>query len=225
MNLVTVKKDKVNVTTIVSWTALVILIVVLGIFSPRFLLAGNISDLLENLSPLLVAGCGMAFVLLTGSIDLSIGSVCTCASMVMSVCIINGLGVLSYFAGIAFGLLAGFINGVLVSKLKIPSFIGTLGTMSVWSSVALLISDAPLLVPKKSHMLIAWVKVKLFGIIPLIFIVAIVILIIFYFVQKSTKYGHYIYCVGANERTYRKVVGNASKPTAHRVCFGGSHHH
>ena len=111
--------------TISVWS-LVLLVLVFYLINHAFLNGLNIKNLMTNMAPLLVMACGATFVWLVGSIDLSMGAVCSVANVIL-VQQLPTLGVGAYFAAAAFGLLSGTLLGLVQVKLKIPSFIASLG--------------------------------------------------------------------------------------------------
>ncbi len=194
---------KISLANFIGLFALIILVVVISIINNRFLLPQNITDMLVSLSTLLVLGCGMTFVLLTGSIDLSIGAIYSASSVTLTLMLQAGLGPVSFFIAALLGLGAGFLNGVLFTKLRIPSFITTLGTMNIWSCFALLVSGAvPLQIKPDNYPMIEFAKIQM-GIIPLMFVMALVVLAVTYIIQSRTKFGRFTFAVGANERATR----------------------
>jgi ribose transport system permease protein len=139
------------------------------------------------------------------------GSVCSVAN-VLTVLILNEMGpavnspFLAAFAALlvsaAFGAVAGLILGMVHVKFKVPSFIASLGFMSLWQSVALLITAAPISVAKVMWPSIDWFKIT-FGVIGLPLILAFGWVVVVYILQAKTGLGRGIYAMGGNERTSR----------------------
>lgn len=133
--------------------ALVIVFVVFAILSPAFLTAGNLVILTKQVAINAILGIGMTFVILSGGIDLSVGSIVGLSGMVAGWLITEGLvlpmfGVSVFFnvwivmlLATAVGVGVGFVNGWLVTRLNVAPFIATLGTLYVARGAALLISD------------------------------------------------------------------------------------
>ncbi len=212
--------QKSRIMDFISIISLVLMLAFFTILNPNFLGPINIKNILVDSAPLLVVAIGVTFVLLIGSVDLSVGAVCSCA------CVFTGLG-LPHFGNsiivmvLLFGLFAGLLNGLLFTKLKIPSFIVTLCTMNIWNCVALLVSGGrPAGIPIEKWGLIRWTKWS-FGIIPLLFVLSLIILGIFYIVQAKTRLGKSIYAVGANQRAAGMVGINISKTTLFPFVFAG----
>lgn len=127
---------------ILAFGALIVMFIVFSLASPNFLQFPNIVGILIATAVNGVLALGVTFVIITGGIDLSIGTVMTLSAVMSGVFITYWrlpvpLGVL---AGLLTGCLAGFVNGVLIAKLKIPPFIATLGTLNIAKGLSLVIS-------------------------------------------------------------------------------------
>jgi erythritol transport system permease protein len=132
---------------------LAVLVIVFASLSPAFLTPGNLTILVKHVAINAILAVGMTFVILSGGIDLSVGSIAGFAGIVAGGLIHSGLvlapfGVIVYFhtwlvvcIALAAGALAGAANGVLVAQLRVAPFIATLGTMYVARGAALLISN------------------------------------------------------------------------------------
>ena len=127
-------------TEFIGIIAIVVIIAVFTVMNPNFLGTANIYNLLEDISMLLILATGMTFVLIIGSIDLAVGAASSCAS-VFFVMILPTLGLASFPVTLAFGIAMGVASGFIFAKLKVPSFIATFGTMNIYHSLALLISE------------------------------------------------------------------------------------
>jgi simple sugar transport system permease protein len=119
-----------------------VLLAVFMFTAPQVFLAPNIyTTFLTTLPPLIILSVGLTFVIGAGEIDLSFPSVIAFSGFVMAVLIKEyDLGWLAVIAAIAAGLFIGFVNGVLVARIGIPSFITTLGTQFFWAGMATVIS-------------------------------------------------------------------------------------
>jgi ribose transport system permease protein len=186
---------------------LVALIVVLALFVPRFLAVQNIFNVLRSSSYLVIISAGQMLVLIVGGFDLSVGAVVALTS-VCSALVMAGLkdslagdpGVvvlLGVLAGIGSGLAVGLVNGLCVALLKISPFIVTLGTMSIATGVALLLTNGiPVYgMPK--------IYVDEFGRglwlqLPTAVYLAAAIVGLVWVMQTQTRMGRYIYAIGGN---------------------------
>ncbi len=129
---------------LLTFGSLVALMVFFSLANPNFLTWSNISGILLSTAVIGILALGTTYVIITGGIDLSIGTGMTLASVVTAVLLVNwgwplGLGVAG---GIGFGALMGFVNGFNVAVLRIPPFIATLAMMLIAQGLALVISGA-----------------------------------------------------------------------------------
>jgi fructose transport system permease protein len=124
-------------------SVLVVSVAVFSLINHRFLNAVNLSLLIQQVAVLATLAIGQTMIILTGGIDLSVGAAAILAQMVMAqTAANNGVpGVLAVLLGIAVGAATGFINGFLVTRIKLPPFIVTLGTLSIYTSIGLRYSN------------------------------------------------------------------------------------
>ena len=116
---------------------LVILCLVFGFINPNFFTYRNVANLLRQIAPILLIGVGQSYVLFTGNIDLSVGSVVGMSCMISATLMCHGMNPwVSVVITMACCLAVGCVNGVLVSKCKLPPFIATLGTMTIARGIA-----------------------------------------------------------------------------------------
>ncbi|WP_320144890.1 ribose ABC transporter permease [uncultured Cohaesibacter sp.] len=181
---------------------LILLALAFHALTGKFLAAGNLSIVLQQASINIVLAAGMTFVILTGGIDLSVGSILAASAMaavIMS--LVPGLGWIGVPAGIALGLVFGLVNGGFVAFLKLPPFIVTLGSLTAVRGVARLLggdttvfnADLPFAVIGEGTIL---------GV-PILAILAISVIILSWFILRRTILGTWIYAVGGNEEAAR----------------------
>lgn len=175
------------------------LCIILTIASPKFLDVTNIMNILVQVS---LAGCvtvGMTYVIITGGIDLSVGSIYAFAAMIGAL-MISKLGtnwVLACIIMLAIGALIGAGQGLLVSRLSMPAFIVTLAGMSIFRGLTMVVSKAKT-VPNMPEGLQAFGQERLFGIVPYPAIVLIVVFLIGAYILKFTSFGRGLYALGGN---------------------------
>jgi len=174
----------------------------LSIHTGTFLTSYNIFNILRAFSWIGISAFGQSMVIIGGGIDLSPGSVMALSSIITAMLLAWGVDVsISVVAGLALGAFTGYINGILISKTKLPPFIATLGMMSVARGFCYgLTSGWPIrhlppgfLFLGQTDILILHWKVPL----PVIFM--IVLVIISFIFLNNTKSGYHIYAVGGNE--------------------------
>jgi ribose transport system permease protein len=135
-----VRSDAVQ--RLLAFGALIVIVIVFSLLSPNFLQFGNIVGILLATAVNGVLALGVTFVIISGGIDLSIGTVMTLSAVMTGVLITNlGLPVpVGIVGGMATGAVAGLANGILIARFKIPPFIATLGMLNVAKGLALVIS-------------------------------------------------------------------------------------
>lgn len=186
--------------------ALVGLIVLFSLLSDRFFTLANMAGIAGQASILLVMAVGMTFVILLGGIDLSVEGVMAVSSLTVVLLATNDrnenhLGLLAVLAGVAVGALMGLANGLLHTKLRIPSFMVTLGVGAIGTGIAtvLFAGRAPRLL---DDALRSWGIGQWFGVSRLVFI-AVVVVLMGYAVQRYTRIGRYAYVIGGDEAIAR----------------------
>lgn len=201
-----------NITKYISAVFIVVLLILLTATQENFLGTYNLKNLLRDPAPLMLMASGMGMVLLLGSIDLSMGAVCSVTNVMYlklmmtyseSFSNVPLLSVICMVVCLMFGALSGLMLGFIHVKLKVPSFIASLGFMSVWQSLALLISEAPVGIPKVLWPAVNWYKTTIFGVIGLPLILALFVLVMVWVLTRYTSFGKSIYAIGGNERTAR----------------------
>ncbi len=201
-----------NITKYFSASAIIVLLLALSLTQNNYLGTYNVKNLLRDPAALMIMASGATMVLLLGSTDLSIGAVCSVSNvlfvrlmLVWQESIPNPvvLGLLCLLCCLTFGALSGLLLGTIQCKLKVPSFITSLGFMSVWQSVALLITQNPETIPKALWPTINWYKATIFGVFGVPLLIALIILLVIYCVTKYTSFGKAVYAIGGNERAAR----------------------
>jgi ribose transport system permease protein len=163
----------------------------------RFFSLQNISIVMQQASINTVLAAGMTIVILTGGIDLSVGSILAVSAMAaVIVSKIPGWGLLGIPAALLCGLLFGSINGALIAFLRLPPFIVTLGSLTAVRGVARLMGgDTTVFNPQLPFAFIG--NGYLFGV-PWLVIVALVVIVVCWYVLRRTVLGVHIYAVGGN---------------------------
>jgi rhamnose transport system permease protein len=189
--------------------ALLLLVVVTVIANPRFLSAQNIRDLLLSASILTVLAAGQTIVIITRNVDLSVGSILGLSAYATGTLLVIAPDtpvVLVILAGMAVGAACGFLNGGIVAIAKVPSLVVTLGTLyafrgldSLWASSSdrLQINAADLPASFK-----ALGGARLLGI-PVLFLIAIVVVLVVGFVLRNYRSGRELYGIGSDPAAAR----------------------
>ncbi len=195
-----VTAQRETLTKYLSLVTTILLMVVFGMIRPAFLGPRNIINILKDLSPVMVMACGEAFVLLLGSIDLSIGAIASCSAVLLTV-LLPVMGPWAYAVVLGYGVFTGLLNGFLHTRFGVPTFIATLSTQAIWQSCAYLISGGqPLTMLPPVWPYVNWGKTIFFGAVPLLFLAAVMVLIVYTFISRFTAVGRVVTATGANER-------------------------
>ncbi|MCD8109621.1 MAG: ABC transporter permease, partial [Clostridiales bacterium] len=186
---------------------LVALVVLFSVAGSGFFSLSNLTSLLRTGAVYILFGCGMTFVMISGKIDLSIGSIAALVGCAASICMQAGVTPIpASLIGIAIGLACGFVNGFCIAKLKVPFFIMTAGMMYAASGLALVITrETSIRIADNENAAVQFTfwGSKTIGIIPSQFIVAIIFFVICFYLIRNTKLGRYTYAIGSNEQTAR----------------------
>jgi Ribose/xylose/arabinose/galactoside ABC-type transport systems, permease components len=184
------------------------LAVIMSFLSPYFLDSNNIFNILRGMTTIGVMAIGMTMIIITGGIDLSVGSMLAASCLLTARLLAGGMNaVLAVILGLAFGAFLGFVNGVIITKLRINPFITTLGMLSVARGLAYLfasgikgrvVSNIPM-----DNEYVNFIGGGYFGMIPFAVILLIVLVILSTLFLRYTVTGRYIYAVGSNERSAR----------------------
>lgn len=189
---------KANISKYKSLIGLVLLCIVITIVTPNFLSVSNITNVFTQVSVNAIIAIGMTFVILTGGIDLSVGSTLAISGAVgASIVKSTGNVFLAIIVAAVIGIAVGLINGLLVSKGKLQAFIVTLATMTIFRGATLVFTDGTPI----SKLPEAFVKIgngKL-GFMPIPVIITIIIAIIAVYALSQTRFGRYLYALGGNE--------------------------
>ena len=192
-------RDSRNLVSAMPVIALITLMIIMTIGSPRFILPQNLVNLVDQSSTLLILGVGQTFVILLGSIDLTLASVAA-MSTILTAMLIPTLGYGAFFVGAGFGVFSGLMTGLIHTKARIPSFIATLGISGLWTGVAFLVSNAtPISVASADIHFLEWVRGDTLGL-PNTVYIAVTVLAITYVLEAYTPFGRFVKAIGAGER-------------------------
>lgn len=201
---------KENLDKYKSLIGLVLLCVVITFVSPAFMTLSNISNVFTQVSTNAIIAVGMTFVILTGGIDLSVGStVAISGALAASIIKSTNNIFLAVLAAAIVGIAIGIINGLLISKGKLQAFIVTLATMTIFRGATLVFtSGTP--ISKLPEKFVEIGNGKLFFI-PIPVIITVIVLIISIYILTQTRFGRYLYALGGNEDSARLSGINTTK--------------
>jgi ribose/xylose/arabinose/galactoside ABC-type transport system permease subunit len=179
--------------------ALFLLCVVWAILSPYFLTLQNIMNVLMFASILAIRASGLTVSMILGGMDISQNAVGAVTALLCA--LVSAMGAPWWailIMVILLGLSMGVVNATLVSVFKIAAIITTLGTMQIFRGAAWLIKDATVMVT--DPVILALGRGRLFGVIPNVTLIAVVVLALVYYLLNFTSFGRKVYMVGGNER-------------------------
>jgi ribose transport system permease protein len=187
--------------------ALVAIVLFFSVFTEHFLTANNITNILTQITINLILAVGMTFVILIGGIDLSVGSVLAFAAVVAGKAMtMPGIGdaeaiLLACLAGTLAGVICGLFNGVVSAYWALPSFIITLGMLNIARGAALHVSDAQTIY-SFPFAFEEFGSAMIYGV-PVVFLVALALVAVAWFILNFTVFGRLIYGIGNNEEAVR----------------------
>jgi len=190
--------------------------VVLAFLSPYFFTVTNIFEITLQTAVIAIIAAGETFVILSGGIDLSVGSVFACSAVVGGLLFQNTQALLlSLVVTIVFGGFLGFINGLFITKLKVPPFIGTLGMLGIARGFALIFSGGiPIFGLDERY---KWIgQGKILNIIPVPTVIIVIVFIIVFYISRHTRFGRFTYAIGSNSEASRLSGINVSQVT---ICI------
>lgn len=179
--------------------AVILIIVVFMTFATdKFMTPNNITNILRQVSINGVLAIGMTFVILTGGIDLSVGSLVAVTSVICGSLLEGGMNtMIVILIGVVAAMLLGLLNGYLVSYVGFQPFIATLATMSICRGFAMVYSDGkPYLIKDKTFLFIGQGKV---GPVPMLVIILLIVCILGLIILETTTFGRYIFAIGGNK--------------------------
>lgn len=191
---------------------LLLVMITFAIINPVFISLQNMINILKQVSIMGVLSVGMTFVLLTGGIELSMGATVSLVCITLSMYVVNaGLPIgLAMIICILEAVLVGFLNGILVAKIKVPPLIMTLGMATFLEGFNFTICGGLPVYGLPASL--KWTgQFNLFGVIPILVIVMVIMLLIGMFILNKTYTGRYFYAIGSNEDATKLSGINADR--------------
>ncbi|MFD2024841.1 ABC transporter permease [Promicromonospora aerolata] len=190
-----------RLTSFMPVIALVVLLAALAVADPGFLTQSSLTAVARTSAPLVVLAAGATLVVLCGGIDLSIAALCSLATVFFALWLPD-LGGLTVVAVVAATGAIGALQGLAHVLLRIPSFIVTLGGMSIFAAIALVISDAgPIRVVDRDAT--NWITLYVGGVVPMSFLVALIVIGVLALVLRLTPVESWIRATGYSESAAR----------------------
>lgn len=198
---------------------LAVLIVILAVINPVFLTPNNMMNIARQVSIVAIVGIGMSYVLISAEIDLSVGSLVGLTGVVAAMTMKEGVPIVAacLFA-ILISVFCGFLNGVIHTYIKIPSFIVTMGMMNIARGAVLVLTNSyPVTGLPEEFKMVG--RGYMLGI-PIPVVVMLICYIVGFFVLKYTKFGRSIYAIGGNLEAARLsgIPVSVNKVLIHTIC-------
>jgi len=194
-----------------DWRDYIVYLAFVGVFiyfsimlaGDGFLSSGNLLNIVRQTTTITLMALAMTFVISTGEIDLSVGSITALSSLVGALALQHGFGIVGGFvAGVGTGVIIGLINGLLVTKVSIPSFLVTLGTMGATSGAAMWITGtAPVPIVNSTFNYIFGSGD--IGPVPILLIWTLIFAVIAHILLRKTSFGRQVLATGGNENAAR----------------------
>lgn len=189
---------------------IVIIVVVLAIVAPKFLSPVNIENIVRLAAIYIVIGVGQTFVMTSANIDLSIGSMAALIMALVGTVVLGGYGVpLGIALALILGLAFGVLNGVIVTKLKVPALLATLGVLVTYRGVVqeYMYGSYHVRFPESLRFL---GQGSLLGV-PMPVVVALVVALAGWLILRYTRFGRHVIAVGSNEQAAQRAGINIDR--------------
>jgi ribose transport system permease protein len=187
---------------------LLLLFLVFAFSSPKFIKPNNLITILRTSAYNICIAIGMTMVLLTGGIDLSVGSVLAVAAIFGIKISLTSFTWLAVPVALAFGCFIGLLNGLLIAYVHLPPFIATLGSMTYLRGFAYVLAiDAVI----NNNLGYAWIGNSSLGFLPWMSIISLLLILLFHFITRKTVFGMRVYAIGGNPQAARFTGINSAK--------------
>ncbi len=203
-----------------TWIILILaaMVVAFSVLEPdSFATVNNLRNLATNAAILMVIAVGMTFVIITAGIDLSVGSVLVFSGVISAKAMNgmsgDGIGVLlvGLVVALGCGLGWGVVNGLLITKARVPPLIVTLGTLGMALGLAQIITGGVDIREVPQRLIISIGVGRVFGQIPWLVVIALAVAIVFGIVLGMTRFGRHTYAIGSNEEAARRAGINVDR--------------
>ncbi|GAB4081987.1 ribose ABC transporter permease [Modestobacter muralis] len=200
---------------------LVLLVLLMAVLAPNFLSVSNGVNVARSVSINAILAAGMTLVILTGGIDLSVGSILAVSGVTGVLLWTNGVPTpLALVGGILVGALAGAVNGVFVARFALPAFIVTLGSMTYLRGLSYSLLDGqPLVATELGYRGVG--NGSIAGV-PQPVVIMVIVYAVLWFVLERTRFGRHVYAVGGNSEGARLAGINVKRVLMTVYMIGGA---
>ena len=183
--------------------ALIVVGALISFASPYFLTTNNLMGVFRAFSLTAIMSIGMVMVIITGGIDLSVGSAMGLSSLVTALAFSAGLPMaVAIAAGLGVGLAFGLTNGLLITAIGLPPFIATLGTLSIGRGLMYMITHGVPVTPDTPKLFSA-IGQGYVGPVPVPVVIMLLLMVVFALMMSRTRFGRHVYATGGNEQAAR----------------------
>lgn len=183
--------------------ALLVVAALISFSTPYFLSTDNLMGVFRSFSLVAIMSIGMVMVIITGGIDLSVGSVMGLSALTTALGFDSGLPTgICILGGLLVGVLFGSFNGVLVTVIRLPPFIATLGSLSIGRGLMYIITHGVPLTPDTPD-IFSEIGQGYVGVVPVPVVIMLVMMVIFSTIMRRTRFGRHVYATGGNETAAR----------------------
>ncbi|KAF3299746.1 ribose ABC transporter permease [Carnobacterium sp. PL24RED07] len=181
--------------------ALIVLIIFVSVLSPSFLSLTNLMNLMRQVSTNALIAFGMTFVIITGGIDLSVGSTLALSSAIMAGMIVNGIDpLIAMTVSLIAGFVLGAVNGLLITKGKLVPFIATLATMTIYRGATLVLTDGKPITGLDETFVFQFMGRGYFFGIPFPIVITLVVFALLFVLLHKMSFGRKTFAIGGNEK-------------------------
>ncbi len=183
--------------------ALIVVGALISFATPYFLTTNNLMGVFRSFSLTAIMSIGMVMVIITGGIDLSVGSVMGLSSLVTALCFGAGLPTLACIgAGLLVGVAFGAFNGLMITGIGLPPFIATLGSLSIGRGLMYIVTRGVPVTPDTPD-IFSVLGQGYIGLVPVPVVIMLVMMIGFSILMRRTRFGRHVYATGGNEQAAR----------------------
>jgi len=183
--------------------ALLVVAALISFATPYFLTTDNLMGVFRSFSLIGIMSIGMVMVIITGGIDLSVGSVMGLSSLTVALGFASELPTAICIAGgLVVGLLFGLFNGLLITKIHLPPFIATLGSLSIGRGLMYMITHGVPLTPDTPDIFSIFGQGYV-GVVPVPVVIMLGMMVVFSVIMRRTRFGRHVYATGGNETAAR----------------------
>jgi ribose transport system permease protein len=199
--------------------ALIVLVVFVSVLSPDFLSLSNLMNLMRQVSINALIAFGMTFVIITGGIDLSVGSTLALTGAIIGGLIAGGTDpIIAMIIGVLLGFVLGAVNGLLITKGKIVPFIATLATMTIYRGATLVYTDGKPITGLDTTFLFQFMGRGYFYGIPFPIVITLLIFAILFVVLHKTAFGRKVFAIGGNEKA--AIIAGIKNARVKMIVYG-----